>query len=240
MKNYTLLSRRCRTVAMLLLCSTIFFAFAGDKLSIGTIRFLQLREEARIDSLNGFPSRIPVRANLPFTEKKIKPVQGNGFAIPEMVNGVEMIEAFIKLTGTSTTQLENMGVIVKARFNSFITAKIPLDRIEEISQLDEVDQIDVAQQMQLATDIASDITNTTKAWYGTDNGLCSNYDGSGVVVGVIDSGIDFQHIAFKDESGNTRIKAAYLPGASTGGSSVSYGGRQYTGTQLNSLTYDTQ
>lgn len=240
MKNYTLLSRRCRTVAMLLLCSTIFFAFAGDKLSIGTIRFLQLREEARIDSLNGFPSRIPVRANLPFTEKTIKPVQGNGFAIPEMVNGVEMIEAFIKLTGTSTTQLENMGVIVKARFNSFITAKIPLDRIEEISQLDEVDQIDVAQQMQLATDIASDITNTTKAWYGTDNGLCSNYDGSGVVVGVIDSGIDFQHIAFKDESGNTRIKAAYLPGASTGGSSVSYGGRQYTGTQLNSLTYDTQ
>lgn len=240
MKNYTLLSRRCRTVAMLLLCSTIFFAFAGDKLSIGTIRFLQLREEARIDSLNGFPSRIPVRANLPFTEKKIKPVQGNGFAIPEMVNGVEMIEAFIKLTGTSTTQLENMGVIVKARFNSFITAKIPLDRIEEISQLDEVDQIDVAQQMQLATDIASDITNTTKAWYGTDNGLCSNYDGSGVVVGVIDSGIDFQHIAFKDESGNTRIKAAYLPGASTGGSSVSYGGCQYTGTQLNSLTYDTQ
>lgn len=240
MKNYTLLSRRCRTVAMLLLCSTIFFAFAGDKLSIGTIRFLQLREEARIDSLNGFPSRIPVRANLPFTEKTIKPVQGNGFAIPEMVNGVEMIEAFIKLTGTSTTQLENMGVIVKARFNSFITAKIPLDRIEEISQLDEVDQIDVAQQMQLATDIASDITNTTKAWYGTDNGLCSNYDGSGVVVGVIDSGIDFQHIAFKDESGNTRIKAAYLPGASTGGSSVSYGGCQYTGTQLNSLTYDTQ
>lgn len=240
MKNYKLLSRRCRTVAMLLLCSTIFFAFAGDKLSIGTIRFLQLREEARIDSLNGFPSRIPVRANLPFTEKTIKPVQGNGFAIPEMVNGVEMIEAFIKLTGTSTTQLENMGVIVKARFNSFITAKIPLDRIEEISQLDEVDQIDVAQQMQLATDIASDITNTTKAWYGTDNGLCSNYDGSSVVVGVIDSGIDFQHIAFKDESGNTRIKAAYLPGASTGGSSVSYGGRQYTGTQLNSLTYDTQ
>lgn len=240
MKNYKLLSRRCRTVAMLLLCSTIFFAFAGDKLSIGTIRFLQLREEARIDSLNGFPSRIPVRANLPFTEKTIKPVQGNGFAIPEMVNGVEMIEAFIKLTGTSTTQLENMGVIVKARFNSFITAKIPLDRIEEISQLDEVDQIDVAQQMQLATDIASDITNTTKAWYGTDNGLCSNYDGSGVVVGVIDSGIDFQHIAFKDESGNTRIKAAYLPGASTGGSSVSYGGCQYTGTQLNSLTYDTQ
>ena len=222
------------------MASALLFAFAGDKLSIGTIRFLQLRQEAVIDSLNGFPSRTQPRAVVPFNPKKIKPVRGNGFALPEMVNGVEMVEAFIKLKGTSTAQLESMGVIVNVRYDTFVTAKIPVDRIVEISELDEVDQIDVAQQMQIATDIASDVTNANKAWYGTDNGLCSDYDGSGVVVGVVDTGIDFQHIAFKDESGNTRIKAAYLPGASSGGSSVSYGGRQYTGTQLSSLSYDTK
>ncbi|MBO4814481.1 MAG: S8 family serine peptidase [Muribaculaceae bacterium] len=223
-----------------LMASALLFAFAGDKLSIGTLRFLQLRQEAITDSLNVFPSRAPSQVNVPFTPKKIKPVAGGGFALPEMVNGVEMVEAFIKLKGTSTAQLESMGVIVNVRYDTFVTAKIPVDRIVEISELDEVDQIDVAQQMQIATDIASDVTNANKAWYGTDNGLCSDYDGSGVVVGVVDTGIDFQHIAFKDESGNTRIKAAYLPGASSGGSSVSYGGRQYTGTQLSSLKYDTQ
>ncbi len=222
------------------MASAVLFAFAGDKLSIGTLRFLQLRQEAILDSINGFPSKAPSQVNVPFTPKKIKPVAGGGFALPEKVNGVEMVEAFIKLTGKSTTQLESKGVIVNVRYDTFVTAKIPVDRIVEISELDEVDQIDVAQQMQIATDIASDVTNANKAWYGTDNGLCSDYDGSGVVLGVVDTGIDFQHIAFKDESGNTRIKAAYLPGASSGGSSVSYGGRQYTGSQLSSLSYDTK
>jgi minor extracellular serine protease Vpr len=41
-------------------------------------------------------------------------------------------------------------------------------------------------------------------------GLPNAYDGSGVLLGVIDTGIDFQHIAFKDASGNSRIKRAYV------------------------------
>ena len=31
-----------------------------------------------------------------------------------------------------------------------------------------------------------------------------------MVLGVIDTGIDFQHIAFKDKNGNSRIKWAYV------------------------------
>ena len=40
--------------------------------------------------------------------------------------------------------------------------------------------------------------------------LQQGYDGKGVVLGVIDTGIDFQHIAFKDKDGNSRIKRAYV------------------------------
>ena len=42
------------------------------------------------------------------------------------------------------------------------------------------------------------------------SGLLKKYDGTGVVLGVIDTGIDFQHIAFKDKNGNSRIKRAYV------------------------------
>jgi len=41
-------------------------------------------------------------------------------------------------------------------------------------------------------------------------GLTAAYTGKGILAGVIDIGIDFQHIAFKDKNGNSRIKRAYM------------------------------
>ena len=41
-------------------------------------------------------------------------------------------------------------------------------------------------------------------------GLPQAFKGTGVVVGVIDGGIDFQHRMFKDANGNSRIKRAYV------------------------------
>ena len=38
-----------------------------------------------------------------------------------------------------------------------------------------------------------------------------SYSGKGVTLGIIDSGFDFQHPAFKDSEGRSRIKAVYSP-----------------------------
>ena len=46
-------------------------------------------------------------------------------------------------------------------------------------------------------------------------GLPHGYDGRGVIVAVIDGGTDFNHPAFKDKDGNTRIKRAYVYNGST-------------------------
>ena len=134
-------------------------------------------------------------------------------AAAERVNGVDMVSCFIHINPNRTSKIESMGVIVQERFNEFITAMIPVDKIERIAEVPEVLEIKVAHKMHLRTNQARYYTNTDDVInYSNDAvlaGLPQAFKGTGVVVGVVDTGIDFQHAMFKDANGNTRIKKAY-------------------------------
>lgn len=135
-------------------------------------------------------------------------------AAPEMIDGVEMVSAFIHINPHATSQIESMGVIIQERFNEFVTAMVPIDRIEQIAELSTVKEVNVARKMKLKTNMARYYTNTDDVLNFSNDaitaGLPQAFKGSGVVVGVIDQGIDFQHTMFKDANGNSRIKRAYV------------------------------
>ena len=138
------------------------------------------------------------------------------YATPDTINGQVFIAAYIRLYNNSnTSELEALGVEVQSKFgNELITANIPVDKIQEVAALSCVKHINVsplrkpttfkARQQTQAYDV---LLNTSTA---QTEGLTKAYDGTGVLLGVIDTGIDFQHIAFKDKDGNTRIKKAYV------------------------------
>ncbi|MBR1881423.1 MAG: S8 family serine peptidase, partial [Muribaculaceae bacterium] len=215
---------------------------AQDKLSAGTQMFLMMRAE-QADASSSIHKAPAVKPGMTLREL---PAHGGGFAPVSSIDGNDMVDAFIQINGNSTAELEAYGVIVETNFGGLVTAKIPVDRIVEVSQLDAVKQIDVSRQARLCTDIASTTSNVDKAWDATSHGLCENYTGKGVVVGVIDTGIDFQHRAFKDDNGNYRIKAVYMPNATSanGGTRATVNGStlsgyQYTtADQIANLTYD--
>lgn len=137
----------------------------------------------------------------------------------ERVNGVEMVPAFIHIDPRFATKLESFGVVIQEDFNEFVTALIPVDKIERIAEIAEVQEINVASVVKKLTDKARYYTNTDDVLSYSSSavqaGLPQAFKGAGVVVGVIDDGIDFQHNMFKDANGNYRIKRAYL-GKSSG------------------------
>ena len=137
------------------------------------------------------------------------------FSKIKSVKGIETIDCFISINGTSTAQLEALGVTITGRFDGMVTAQVPISKIEQVANLASVDQIAISQQAHHMTDQAKIVTKAVQAWDGVSNGLPQNFKGNGVVVGVIDTGIDFNHRAFYDSNGNTRIKAVYMPSATS-------------------------
>lgn len=168
------------------------------------------------------------------------------FSKTRAVNGVETMDCFILLNGKSTAQLEALGVTITGEFDDMVTALVPINKVEQVANLDIVKQIAIAQIAEKYTDQAKSVTKALQAWNGTSNGLPQNFRGTGVVVGIIDTGMDFNHRAFFDSSGNNRIKAVYMPNATeaNGGTAPQVGSTTLTGyhyttpAQIAALTTD--
>lgn len=222
-----------KKVFLLSLMSVLFsisaIANVNQKLSGSTQLFIAERDgrislDMEIDGPT-LPTRTPLRRT-----KQVDRV----IAPAKVVNGVEMVSAFIHVDPDATAQIESMGVIIQERFKKFVVAMIPVDKIESVAQVAAVHQVNVARKTSLHTDMSRFYTKTFQVLdYGNAiaSGLPGAFTGEGVVVGVIDTGIDFQHAMFKDANGNTRIKQAYV---------VDENGflESYTSEMISSLTTD--
>ena len=192
-------------------------AVAQSKFSVSTQILMQRLTEQQ--GTQGQEAQGPQKAPTgPIDLKPIgRPVKQQKFvADPDTIDGKVYISAFVRLTdGTTADALEAKGVQVQCKFqNGLVTALIPIDSLVSVGTLATVSRINAATCMSLASDKAREASNVddviTNSADAVAKGLSKKYDGTGVVLGVIDTGIDFQHIAFKDKNGNSRIKRAYV------------------------------
>ena len=150
------------------------------------------------------------------------------YATPDTVDGVVYIAAYVRVSDKSAySELESLGVEIQNTFKNgtLLTTRIPVDRIEKVASIKAVTSINVSPLVQPLTDVARTNTNADDVLSYSDDaraaGLPNAYDGSGVLLGVLDTGIDFQHIAFKDKNGNYRMKRAYVYNGNGSGSEYS-------------------
>ncbi|MBQ6064949.1 MAG: S8 family serine peptidase [Prevotella sp.] len=140
---------------------------------------------------------------------------GATFAEPFISEGVEKVQVWVKLTDNNLSALESIaGVKVTATFDKLVTANVPVKALEQVAALKNVTKVSVATMFKKETYYGREATNVDDVLNYTADaqaaGLLQAYDGTGVVIGIIDTGIQFDHQMFKDANGNTRIKKAIV------------------------------
>lgn len=129
---------------------------------------------------------------------------------------VDVLNAIIKLDETCTDKtldaLREAGVKLQGCLGQQVAAAIPLDRLQQVEDIPGVLRIGTGGPApKMLTDVSrgeigvSDIDGT-RGTVGSQP-----YSGRGITIAVLDGGFDFQHPAFKDSEGRSRIKAFYSP-----------------------------
>ncbi|MFZ5516383.1 MAG: S8 family serine peptidase [Candidatus Zhuqueibacterota bacterium] len=148
-------------------------------------------------------------------------------------SSIEFIPMLIK-TSLTTTELRALGVSAQAQIGDIVTACVPLATIETIVRHDGIFYLQLPQKLTIHTDESLSEIKATQAWQQY------NVSGQGVIIGVVDTGIDWRHMDFRNSNGTTRIKAMLdfsYPGDTNGDGSLDgpdqYGGTLYTEQEIN-------
>ncbi len=119
------------------------------------------------------------------------------------------ISAFIHLAHTDNLNLlEEKGVQVGTVTDNIITARIPIDMIQEITEMEMVKYVEMGAPVYTTMDEAKISVRADKIHQGID--LPNEFCGKNIVVGTIDNGFDYGHPNFwNSDKREFRIKRVW-------------------------------
>ena len=133
-------------------------------------------------------------------------VRARSFSKTAALAGRESTLAFVRIAdGYTADDLVAEGVDVMSVRGQVAIAEIPSDRAEEFAALDCVQLIQFQRPVQATMDLAREASGTDVMHSGGE-GLPKAYTGKGVIAGIVDQGIDPNHVNFLDPDGVNRIK----------------------------------
>ncbi|MCO4762562.1 MAG: S8 family serine peptidase [Myxococcales bacterium] len=122
--------------------------------------------------------------------------------------GVLYVSAFIqtKAKGKTVAALAKLGVKVRAILpNGTVTADVPVNKLRAVGAMTDVGRVEAARKIKLYNDKSNGMVDSGagQTW-GMNNTRA--FTGNGVIVAVIDSGLDWTHPDFIDDAtGKSRI-----------------------------------
>lgn len=120
--------------------------------------------------------------------------------ILELINTKEDIEIIVKYHGDISYLKNEINGEVDILNNQYAIITIPAEEILNLSKVHEIEYLELPKNLVIQGALSSSCAENLFMPTG------EKLTGRGVLIGIIDSGIDYKHSAFIDETGKTRIK----------------------------------
>ena len=150
----------------------------------------------------------------------------------ESQNGRAMVSLFIKSGDpvAAMQEVERSGGVVYTVAGDILTATLPLEEVERVAEKTCVYSLQISARSRAAMNVSYQEVKANQVHNGVN--LPRGYRGEGVVVGVLDSGIDWSHNDFDGADGTTRIQYLWdMSGTSNPPAGYNYG-TEYSKAQI--------
>lgn len=148
----------------------------------------------------------------------------------------DYLPVFLEYNGQDAlAQAEALGFKVQTRLDGICTGLIPVDAAEKISDIEGIVRISASLTNKVHNDKSRAANKVDKVQENpAASGLKQTYDGTGVILGIIDRGFDYTHPTFyanPSDKSTYRVKKVWDQSATTGTkpSGFTYGA-EYSGT----------
>lgn len=139
----------------------------------------------------------------------------------------ETVVPVVLKTTASRRSLEALGATIGSVHGDIVTARIPLEKLEALALLQDVEAIEASYRLYNCLDVSVPECGGTRV--RTELG----YTGNGVIVGLLDTGIDPYHPDFLDANNKTRVQFIWDQWSQTGPAPSGYTyGREWTKQQI--------
>jgi subtilisin family serine protease len=129
-----------------------------------------------------------------------------GLVPTRSIAGMETVDVIIQAEEDISPQLRRLGARVRSVIGTdpvIITADVPLRALRATANIRSVLSLRASRPIHHTLNASIPEIHADQVWATTHNGM--PVKGRGVVVAVVDSGIDWQHGDFKDAQGHSRI-----------------------------------
>lgn len=163
--------------------------------------------------------------------------KGNGISTATTATSPAMVGAFVELAdGCTADDLREGGFSVLTVRGDIALCMVPADSAATMARQRAVRTMSIARDIHPAIATAKAAIGLDKVHAGT--GLPATYTGKGVVAGVVDQGIDPNHLNFRNPDGSTRL--GYFYNIKLANTTTGYEHKGYFGEDVKNFTTDSE